>query len=815
MITSGENFRSVSLQSGGIVNFRTNFQNSVGDFQIGLSGSNFFGVSCDNGMLSVEGVSFGSINNGSKDFSIKYSNDYFDLLENGVSILNGISKTSGIYDNLVINSSENIDTDFFLSGLEPSLALSILNNSNSGQPVISGLLTNSFPERGFKIFNAEVDTKFSSKFSVSGWDSGLCYDGCNFTLNSLENNPFDASGIKINFDSNFGNFSLIANVFSDFSGNSQVFSVSPNSDTFFDSAGSKFFNITSFYQGANRNLQVSLSYESGGLTDQLRSLESGSISGTVSGFIEGCGTIYGTHSQTINDVVGLSGYTFSGLATGELSATFCHTGDITLNTSVYKSGIIPSGPNAGNIIYVSENELFSGVVLGGSGSYLFQETVTGYFLTGGVNVPVTGYVDETSYLYSTEGRIAGIGTSGLNQTSYLEICGDYLGTSLITSYQNYYYNSRGWSGYLPTLFSGVYEPVGVYTEDIFVTGYGLNPYTLETISGLLSGTISGYIDNGSGYDILEGSLYGSGSYFYSGCFESGTRLVETKFPAVTPLYDGYDDFPSGYLNDYNFSTIREYLQGSGLPCELYLSGYIYTISGYPQYGINEIPLRVHDRSNNSLITTVVLDEFVRNITITDLDLNEIDYAVYRKSVPELLSFNLTGDINIYGSVVSTTDEETNSIITLSLIPYVSGTQEGFSTITGDYSVEAYLTGTVCLEGSGHSVGDVSGVLTSLEATGIGSGLLRGPQVPVSFSDIWNLVSGDGQYSYDFKASGWFDGGPSGEFYNASAAMVTRQNFFNKPFVEVYYDRGLNGETSVARLSIFDEYNSEEILISGK
>lgn len=816
MITSGNNSRSISSQSGGILDFTVRFSDAPSNFKIGVSGTSFFGIDCNSGFISINNSTFSSIGNESKRIRINYSLSQYDLHVDGVQVVCGAEKPTGIYENLIFNSTTSIDHSLFVSGEEPSLELEILNNSDSGNNIVSGLLRNLTPHRRFRIFNATVDSSASSKFAVTGWQTGTCQTGCLVRLASLENIPTSASGVKLNFDSNFGSFSINANIPSSFSGTTQIFTVSPDQDTFFASAGSKFFNIMSFFQGDNRNLQVKLEYVSGGLSDQLRSLETGSVTGWVSGFIQGCGTATSQIIEYKQNITGLSGYVFSGNMTGTSSSTYCHTGNLLWSGLVNMSGRVPSGASSGQLYTLNSGVSLSGTVLTGSGSFLFNRVFSGFALSGSTHIPVTGYVNRTEYLYATAGRVAGTGVSGVNVRIVDSACGTYSGTSMITQTKPYYYNFSGWSGIINSTFSGMIIPTGIYSKAISGIGTGVQNSVL--FSGLVTGLVTGLVNNSFGYSVFNGTISGFANYTGMGCVKSGDRLVGNIQPAKTPLYDGYFN-RTGTLYTFGFSPTREYLLGSGFPCNAYLSGYIY--EGSPTGGAifaNQVSITLRRRSNNAFIATKLLSEFVRSESIEIASGDIRNYGVYRVPVPELTGVNLTDDLYITGSYLYSGefggDAFWENYFNLTLVPFMSGAVSGSGVVSYPYSHTGYLTGVGCASATGTVSGTVSGMWTLLNATGIASGVLLGPLIPVDFTDMWNLRTGIGQYVYDFKNSGWFTAGQSGNFSRSSAAMITRQNIFNEPFVEVLYSRALNSGTSVAKLSVFDGYNIEEIFISG-
>jgi hypothetical protein len=819
MIFSGLNTRSISTQSGGVLGIRVNFENEVGDFAIGFTGDSFFGVSSSNGILSINNNDFGTINNESRDFKIIYSNDIFNLYQGEQILINGGSKELDQYESLLVYSDKTIDCDIYVSGKEPVLNFSTLNLSNSGNNIISGLLSNAFPDRRFKIFEASVDVNSSSKFAITGWDTGVCDEECFVNLVSLENFPTPASGVKIDFQSNFGPFSVRTDIGTSFVGSSEVFSVSPNQNTFFSSAGSKLFNVTSFFQGPNRNLRVELEYVSGGLSSQLRSLESGIISGEISGVIKGCGTLSRSAVNFLSEVEGLSGYTFSGDASGQVSQQFCHTGQVVWSGNLLRSGIIPSGSQSGQIYHDYLPLNLTGTVLDGSGYYVFQGAYLGNVDSGSVNIPVTGNLLHTGYLYSSEGRIAGIGVSNILETRTTEICGSYNGAGYITQSKNYFFNEDGWSGLIPTTFQAYYIPSGPYSENLSVIGSGLIPNSSSYFSGSVSGLASGFINSETGCDTLTGLITGLHSFEVIECIEQSGVFAGDVAPSVTNLLDYYGN-QTGRLYEFNFSTFQNYLVGSGKPCSVYFSGFVYEMDPFKTVkDIGEIALKITDRQNGAIIQTGFLNEFVRTET-QEVGIYEFrDYPVYRRNFSNLTGFDFTGDINIYGSF-QTTEVGLDPIydtnyLRLLIYPYSSGVSSGTAPITGHYEISRCLTGNACVTGTGLVDGQVSGLYTLLNGTGIGSGVMLGPIVPIDFVDMWDLKTGIGQTSRDYKSSGWYEGGMSGKFTNPDGGMVTRQNIFNTPFIEVYYNRSLNLDSSIAKLSVFDGYNLEEILISGK
>jgi hypothetical protein len=822
MINSGYSLRSISSQESGVFETSVRFVNQPSDFQIGLTGDGFFGLTCSNGLISVDGSIISSLNTDTKDFKIKFSYDSFDLFINGVESIHGQSKSSGVYDNILINSSSEIEYSCFVSGSRPSLEAQVLNTAESGNNIVNVFFENLTPSRSFRFFNASVDSTHSSRFSISGWETGVCQTGCLIQMLSLEDQPLNSSGIKINIDSNFGKFSTIVNVESSFTGGSEIFSISPNQDTSFSTQGSKIFNVLSYYRGAARNLEVSLEYVSGGLSNQLRSLESGNISGFVSGFLLGGGTITSPAVNYLTGVVGMSGFIFSGNASGDISATYYHTGSIIRDFSVLNSGVVPSGSRSGETFYLSSGSQLSGFILDGSGSYVFNKAYSGYYLSGGVHIPMTGYVNSTEFLYYSEGRTGGIGTSGLNIPHNGIISGFYSGTTLISSISSYYYNQSGFSGFVTSTLSGVYVPTGIYSKLISGMAYAQDP-SLNDISGMISGYVSGIIDNENGYQVFEGSLTGNIPYTYLSCVASDTRLAGELFPTVTNYTDGYGNW-TGSLYSYNFSPTREYLIGSGKPCNFYLSGYIllYDYTGY-LISLPDLNIELRKRSNNSLISSTYITDFVRNHEV-DLGSGVTYYTpIYRTSVISMTGVDFDDDLYITGRYIAPSGwdesesraiEYNNNIFHLDLVPFFSGTFSGNVSASVDYSHTGYLTGSGSVLGSGNLSGQVSGIWTLLEGSGSGSGIMLGPEVPVDFKDMWNLKSGYGLNVYDFKESGWFTFGQSGKFENPAAAMITSPNIFNEPFIQVDYDRSLNKGVSIAKLSVFDGYNSEEILISG-
>ena len=817
MIISGNNNRSISTQSGGVMDIRVNFQKDIGDFDIGLSGDSFFGISCREGLLSIYDEQFGSINNGSKNLKVFYSNNFYNLYDGSNLLINGGPKPTGVFENLFISTNSVIDCDVIVSGKEPVLDFTILNGSNSGNTIVSGFLANEFPDRRFLIFDASVDVNSSSKFAVTGWDSGICDNGCLIRLVSLENTPTPTSGVKIDFISNFGPFSVNANIPSSFVDGSEFFSVSPNQNTFFNSAGSKLFNVTSFFQGPDRNLQVELSFVSGGLSSQIRSLETGIVSGNISGMLKGCGTMNKPVVNYLTDVTGLSGYIFSGNATGKVSKTYCHTGQSVWTGSVLRTGLVYSGSSSGQIYSDYINVNLTGTVLEGSGYYVFQNTYTGVVTSGGVNIDVTGNLLQTGYLYSSEGRIAGIGTQLISEEKTTTICGDYDGATSILENKNYFYNEDGWSGFIPTFFTAYHVPTGYYSELINITGSGLIPNSDNYFSGVISGTATGLINTSSGCDFLIGSLTGLHNYEYIQCVERSGVYVGDVAPTVTALTDYYG-VQSGNLYEFKFSQFQDYLMGSGKPCSVWLSGWIYDLDPFSvALDVSSIAITISDRQNNTVLQTGFINEFERT-EVTYLQEYEFrNFSVYKKNFTNLTGFNFTGEINISGRIIlpETSDPAHDmNFMRLFLVPYSSGVTLGQAPITGDYGISRCLTGTTCVTGTGLVEGAVSGVFTLLEGTGVGSGRMLGPEVPIPFVDMWNLKTGIGNTFYDYKESGWFEGSVSGKFSN-SGGMTIKQNIFNSPLIEVYYDRSLNLAPSIAKLSVYDGYNLEEIFISGR
>lgn len=823
MINSGYSLRSISSIESGLIDASVGFVGTPDDFDIGLTGDSFFGLSCRNGLIFIGDSLVSSIGNNTRDFRLRFSQNSFDFFVDGKMASNGVGKPSGVYDNLLINSLGQIEYSCNISGSEPILEPQVLNTTESGGNIVNVYFDNLTPNRSFRFFNAEVDLAHSSRFSISGWESGVCETGCLLQMLSLENEPTNSSGVKINIDSNFGSFSTIVNVSSSFTGGSDIFSISPNQDTSFSSVGSKVFNVLSYYRAGSRNLHATLEYVSGGLSDQIRSLESGNISGQVSGFLIGGGTLNGTVVNFLENITGMSGLIYSGNATGTVSSTFFHTGSIIRNFDVIHSGIIPSGPLAGQIAYLSSGTQLSGMVLEGSGSYDFFNVFSGYYNSGSINIPMTGYVDSTEYLYFTVGKTGGIGVSGLNISHNGLITGLYSGTTFFNNVSQYYYNVSGFSGLVTSRLSGVYTPTGIYSKLISGIAYGEDP-NFNEISGIISGYVTGIINNENGFEVFDNTLTGLIPYSYMSCVASDTRLAGELFPTVTNYTDGYGSW-TGSLYSYNFSPVREYLLGSGKPCNFYLSGYVflYDYTGY-LISVPDINIQLRKRSDNSLVSSTYLTEFVRNHEI-DMGSGSTFYApVYRVPVPAMTGISFeSDDLYITGTFLAPSGwdefesraiEHSNNIFYLDIVPFFSGEFTGFAPASMEYSHTGYLTGSGNVIGTGYLSGNVSGVWTLLEGSGIGSGVMLGPEVPVDFKDMWNLKSGIGQNSYDFKESGWFIAGQTGKFENPSSPMVTLPNVFNEPFVQVDYERSLNKDVSIAKLSVFDEYHTEEILISG-
>lgn len=814
MIMSGQNSRSISLQSEGVVDLRFNFADKIGNFEIGLSGDSFLGLKCENSLISINGDVINSVENDSNNYALFFDQDSIKINKNNITLLGPVSHPSGVYDTLLVNSTEPMDVDITISGKRPNLEFSILNNAPSGGGVVSGYFNNLSPDRTFRFFNCEVDSNHSAKFVVSGWESGVCSTGCVVQIYSLENEPIPTSGVKLNINSNYGLFSVITNIGSDFSGTTEFFEISPNQNVFINKVGSRRFDITSFFSGPERPLYVELEYISGGLTAQLPELLTGNISGNVNGFIKGCGSASNVITDYLYGVVGQSGFIFSGNATGVASGNWCHTGVANWSGTVLHSGVVPSGVKSGEIYYQSLPISLSGDVLGGSGYYDFSETTTSGVSVSGADFTITGQIDEIVYLYYTEGRIFGTVSSGVNLSVNKEICGPYNGPTLITVSENYHYDYDGWSGLIPVGFSGYYIPTGPYSGTTSGIGTGVAPNS-SPISGLISGGFTGLITESS--NTLTGTISGLIPYTGIECVKSGDRLVGNVSMSTEELFNSDPYFPmmTGRLLKFQFSNVRDYLLGSGLACKVYLSGYVYNLSAPSAFNINQFTFEIRDRTNQNLLESVTIDSYVRDELGPD-PYSPTFFPVNRKEVVALTGFDFTGEINIIGKYVTsdTSTDYNNENCNLTLVPFMPQEVTGLTSVYYDYEEVCLLTGSGCVQGSGVASGEVFAFSTEIPGSGIGSGILLGPKVPIDFKNMWSLYSGVGGSRHSFYDSGWYTGGVSGKYVNSGGPMITRQNIFNTPYVEINYIGAGNTEASVMKLSVFDDFNIREVLISG-
>lgn len=481
MIISGDNSRSISTQTKGRVEFVASFVTGVSDFDIGLSGNNFFGLSCRGGLVSIDDKVVTSINDQSRKFVIEYDESYYNLSVDNSKIIQGASKASGSYETLVTNSTNQISIESYISGDEPQLTASLNNNSTSGSGIVSGVLTNSTPARRFKIFSAEVDPVYSSRFSVSTFDSGLCSGSCTFELRGLEDEPTAVSGVKLNFVSNFGEFSKTVNVNTDYSPYPEFFTISPNQGTLFNVAGSKRFDISSYFRGSGRDITVDFLHYSGVSGAISPSLESGQITGTISGFTYGCNIIYSQGVGLLSG--GLS-------ATGQMSGYVCSSGtsgvgigDVPVNTTVTSGGIC--------VDYTGDKVL--------TATRIYQYDVSG--VTGNFSVDFSGYYEPTGIgLYSK--TISGWATGIAPEN------GSLVSGILHTNVASHYLQQSG-NVYIRPSGGAMYAISGIE-----ITG-------CQVFSGTKSGQIE-YVISG-----VTGNTNGQFSFIHTGCITGEACITMT------------------------------------------------------------------------------------------------------------------------------------------------------------------------------------------------------------------------------------------------------------------------------------------------
>lgn len=813
MIIQGNNFRSLINSTSGKVASSIDFPSGRSDFDLGLSGDSFFGVQSREGFLYFNNLMFGVSQDSQQWFDFEFSGSSANLYHNSKLIAHCVENPSSFADYLTFNSDASSIVDFRFKGNRPEVEFNILNNSNSGDSTVTGLFDIG-SDRTYQIFSAKIDQQASPGFQVVSFPSGVVSGSSDILVNPLSSEPDSTQNVKFDFETNFGNFSVFKSINSDFIPATEIFTVSPDQEVFINNKGSRIFDITSFFYGPNRNLNVSLDWLAGGLSDQVLSLESGNITGLAEGFIKGCGTVYGTATNYLTDIVGLSGWTFSGNAAGEVSATWCHTGSAIFDKEVLFSGIVPSGDASGELYFTGLEVVESGVV-GGGGFYDFNFQSVESVIASGATFDVTGSVDEIIYLYYTDGKPTGIVTSGVSVSGVRDVCGSFEGSSLISDTVDYYYNQDGFSGFIPVTFSGWHVPTGEYSE--FISGLGVGTgIGGADISGDVSGWVYDTIDNELGQKEITGSISGMVPYLSTQCLTTGDRLVGNIKVQTTTLMDSYAE-PTGFLYKFNFSPHREYLLGSGLPCNLFLSGHSYNLAEHINsldiaLDIANIKLDIYNKADNSILITKYLNEFVK---FEDYLVNEetLRFPVNRTDIPELLNFDLTGDIYITGSylVSGNVDNHSETYLELFIVTFTEQETEETGSVFYDYNITGTLTGEACIEGTGNINGIVSGVSSILEGSGIGSGFMLGPKLPIDFVDVWNVRSGLGSSFVDFKQSGWFESGQSGG-YSGESPMITKQKFFNKPYVQVFYDKNGNSEQAEAKLKVWDELNEAEIIL---
>lgn len=511
MITlSGTQVRSISDQTGNIgFSFAVTDYSSTGSTVVGLSGTNLFTFSFNNGKIYDPKNNFvGAYDRGVPvTVSGQLGQTSYDYYINNNLVALGNSYNSGKYSWIYTNSNCNASLDSFINGVPPNYYLDLTGKYQSQNYNVTGAIINTNPAVQFRLFDVEINQS-SSPYSVESFTSSNISGTGYIVLTSSEVGLTDYI-VPLTLYTNFGTIPVNFTVSGDYGVTPDIFlGISPNTlNVQHNIAKNYTIQFSSFPSGAE--VGISLQYISG-VTGNIYFFQqevSPVISGYLSGYIIGSSVFSAYKTGFVSGFDPLLNIWSSGTGSGFISApTIYATGQA---SQPYSITVYGQGNGSAQINY-----LISGI---GQGNF----TGVVPFAGGFVDIVVTNFTGTgiepgvyTGISSLGSGQIFTYPTGAVTVTGTLIYGTDYYSGNISAPYVfsgplSFPYTTIGVgyatgnsvSGIVNTNFPIIFDQ-GLYTFSKFfsgiVLGHGMNTGTfnptgcLQDIqtSGILSGIFS-------------------------------------------------------------------------------------------------------------------------------------------------------------------------------------------------------------------------------------------------------------------------------------------------------------------------------------